>query len=143
MDPGTILSKSAKGREEVETRKHKLEQRVRTVLITINGKSTVAQLKDQLGMADLDAVLERLLGEGFVQAALDPAARLQQARIELARLISATLGPSGDDIAMKVEGAKTIEDLRAYLGSRRELLDGALGKDKAAAFWAKAASLTN
>jgi len=142
MDPDTVLSKTAKGREEVETRKYKLEQRVRTVLITVNGKATVAQLKDQLGMADLDAVLERLLREEFVQAALDPAARLRQARAEVARLISAALGPAGDDIAIKVEGAKTIEDLRAYLESRRALLDGALGKEKAAAFWAKVAALT-
>jgi hypothetical protein len=142
MDQGTVLWKTAKGREEVETRKYKLEQRVRTVLITVNGKATVAQLKDQLGMADLEAVLERLLREEFVQRALDPAARLQQARAEVARLISVALGPAGDDIAIKVEGAKTLEDLRAYLESRRALLDGALGKDKAAAFWARVAALT-
>jgi hypothetical protein len=142
MDAATILVKTAKGREEIETRKYKLEQRTRTVLITINGKLTVAQLKEQLGMADFDARLDSLLREEFAQPVLDPAARLQQARVEIARQISAALGPAGDGIALKVEGARTIDDLRAYLESRRATLDGALGKDKAAAFWAKVAALT-
>src|SRR5262245_24797786 len=141
MDQNTVLSKSAKGREEVETRKYKLDQRTRSVLITVNGKLTVAQLKSQLGMADLDALLEKLLREDFVQAAGDAGAgastatgtSAEKVRGELARLISASLGPEGDNIAIKIEGTKTIEELRAYLESRRSLLDSAMGKDKAAA----------
>jgi hypothetical protein len=143
MDQATVLSKTAKGREEVETRKYKLDQRTRSVLITVNGKLTVAQLKAQLGMAELDALLEKLLREDFVQPADDAAAgtSVEQVRGEVARLISAALGPDGDSIALKVESAKTVEELRAYLESRRAMFDGALGKEKAAAFWAKVAAL--
>jgi hypothetical protein len=145
MDQATVLSKTAKGREEVETRKYKLDQRTRSVLITVNGKLTVAQLKAQLGMAELDALLEKLLREDFVQPAGDAAAAagtsVEQVRGEVARLISAALGPDGDSIALKVESAKTVEELRAYLESRRAMFDGALGKEKAAAFWAKVAAL--
>jgi hypothetical protein len=142
MDPNTVLSKSAKGREEIETRKHKLEQRLRTVLITINGKLTAAELAKQFSnMSDIQAVLERLVREDFAQPALDPAGRLKAARAELAALISSSLGPAGDDIAIKVEAARSIDELRAYLESRRALLDGALGKEKAAAFWARAGAL--
>lgn len=144
MDDKTILSKTAKGREEIETRKYKLDQRLRAVLIMVNGKLTAGELARQFAQtADIDALLERLAREEFVQPALDPAARLTPARTELAALIAAALGPAGDDIAMKIEGAKTIEELRAYLESRRAVLDGALGKAKAAAFWAKAAALTS
>ena len=143
MDPSAILSKTAKGREEIDTRKYKLDQRLRSVLITINGKLTVADLARQFAqMGDIDALLEKLLREEFAQQALDPAARLKQAQLELTALITASLGPQGDDIAMKIEGATTMEDLRSYLESRRALLDGALGKAKAAAFWAKAAAFT-
>lgn len=143
MDQGTILSKTAKAKEELETRKYKLDQRLRAALITINGKLTAGELARQFSqMPDIHTLLETLLREGFVQRALDPAGQLKQARAELAALISASLGPGGDNIAMTIEGAKTMEDLRAYLDSHRALLDRALGKAKAAAFWARVAALT-
>ena len=143
MDQNTVLSKSAKGKEEIETRKYKLDQRLRSVLITVNGKLTAGELAKQFAsMADINAVLEKLLREGFVQAPLaDDNARLGEARTELASFVSAALGPGGDDIAMKIEAAKSMADLRAYLESHRATLDSALGKAKADAFWAKATTL--
>jgi hypothetical protein len=138
MDLNTVLLKSAKGREEIETRKYKLDQRTRSVLITINGKLTLQELSRQFSqMSDFSVVIDKLVNEEFVQEQLDAAGRLKQARSEIGALISAGLGPNGDDIAMKVEAAKSLDDLRAYLESRRSLLDSALGKAKAEAFWAK------
>ena len=144
MDQNAILSKSAKGKEEIDTRKYKLDQRLRSVLITVNGKLTVGELAKQFAqMADIQAALEKLLREGFVQAPLaDDGARLKEAAQELAALVCASLGPAGDDIAMKIEGAKTLAELRAYLEARRAMLDSALGKAKAEAFWSKANTLT-
>jgi hypothetical protein len=143
MDLNSVLLKTPKGREEVDTRKYKLDQRTRSVLITINGKLTMRELAKQFAqMSDIQAVLEKLVQEEFVQEQLDPAARLQQARTELGALIVAALGPAAENIALKVEGAKTLEELRTYLESRREMFDGSMGKDKAAAFWAKVAALT-
>lgn len=111
------------------------------MLITVNGKLTAAELAAQLGKAgDVAAMLDQLLREQFVERALDPAARLKEARSELASLIVAALGPPGDEIAMRIESAKTLEALRDYLEARRAMLDGALGK-RAAGFWAKAAAL--
>jgi DNA-binding protein YbaB len=143
MDAKTVLAKTAKGREEVETRKYKLEQRVRVVLITINGKSTVADLSQQFSnTSDIQGVLERLVREGFVEAAGDPAERLQRAKTQVSSLISGALGPESEAIALKVEASRSMEELRAYLESRRALLDSALGKTRAEAFWAQVASLT-
>ena len=142
MDPDTILSKSAKGKEEVDTRKYKLDQRVRSVLITINGKLTAGQLAAQFAsQGDINPLLEQLLREGFVQSAFDRA-RLDAIKAELAAMINAALGPPGDAIAMKIEGAATVDELRGYLESHRAMLDGALGKTKGPAFWAKAAAVT-
>jgi hypothetical protein len=142
MEPNTVLSKTDKGREEIETRKYKLDQRLRAVLITVNGKLTAGELVRQFSQAtDINAQLEKLLREGFVQQPLDDSARLKQARAGIGALISEALGPDGEGIALKVESAKSTEELRAYLESRRDMLDGALGKEKAAAFWAKAAAL--
>src|SRR5262245_54111413 len=142
MDPKVVLSKSAKGREEIETRKHKLEARTRQVLITVNGKLTAGELAAQFGPSvDVNGILDQLVRDGFAEPAGNPADRLKQVRAELAALVSASLGPAGDDIAMKIEAFKTLEEMRAYLESRRAMLDGALGKTKAAAFWAKANAL--
>ena len=142
MDQNTVLSKSAKGKEEIDTRKYKLDQRLRSVLITVNGKLTVEALAKQFAsMADIHTVLEKLWREGFVQEQVDDTVRLKPARSELAAFVSAALGPGGDDIAMKIEAAKSMADLRAYLESRRATLDSALGKAKAEAFWAKATTL--
>jgi hypothetical protein len=142
MDANTVLAKTDKGREEIETRKYKLDQRLRAVLITVNGKLTAGELVRQFSQTtDINAQLEKLLRDGFVQEPLDDSARLQQARTGISALISAALGPDGDSIALKVENAKSMAELRAYLESRRDMLDGALGKEKAAAFWAQAAAL--
>ena len=142
MEPNTVLSKTDKGREEIETRKYKLDQRLRAVLITVNGKLTAGELVRQFSQAtDINAQLEKLLREGFVQQPLDDSARLKQARAGISALISEALGPDGEGIALKVEGAKSTDELRAYPESRREMLDGALGKEKAASFWAKVTAL--
>jgi hypothetical protein len=143
MDPQAVLSKTAKGREEVETRSYKLDQRQRMLLITVNGKLTAAELVAQFSKSgDATPLLEQLLRDGFVAEAGDPAAKLQRAQKELVAIVAEALGPNGDDIALKIEAAKSLEDLRAYLESRRTMLDNALGKARAPAFWTKVNSLT-
>ena len=142
MDPQSVLSKTAKGKEEIDTRKYKLDQRQRMLLITVNGKLTAGELVTQFAKSgDVGPMLDQLLRDGFIQQALDPAAKLQRARKEISATLSSALGPDADAIAMKVEAAKTLDELRAYLESRRDMLDTALGKARAPAFWAKVTSL--
>ena len=143
MDPNTVPSKTAKGKEEVETRKFKLDQRHRMLLITVNGKLTARELAAQFAKSgDVMPLLDHLLREGFIAEARNPAARLKQAQTELVAIIADALGPGGDDINMKIEAAKSLEELRAYLESRRLMIDNALGKARAPAFWTKVTSLT-
>ena len=47
LAPDAVLSKTPKGREEVETRQHKLEQKLRMLLITANGKLSARELAAQ------------------------------------------------------------------------------------------------
>jgi len=143
MDPKSVLSKTSKGREEIETRKYKLDQRTRMLLITVNGKLTAGALVTQFSRSgDVTPMLEQLLKDGFIQqAAVDSAAQLAQARAEIARAVSDALGPDGDTIAMKIEAAKTLDALRQYLESNRPMLDRVLGKARAPAFWTKVTSL--
>jgi hypothetical protein len=67
MNLQAVLSKTTKGVEEIETRKHKLDQRSRALLIVVNGKSTAAELMKKFEqMGDVSPVLEKLLANGFV-----------------------------------------------------------------------------
>jgi len=146
MNPQAVLSKTDKGVEEIETRKHKLESKLRTLLIVVNGKTTAAGLAQNFAQrGDVTPLLERLLAEGFVRegaaaGAAAPDAGFEELRAELSQAITAVLGPGGDAISEEIEKCKSLEQLRAYVGGRRAMLEAALGK-QGAPFWAKAASL--
>ena len=142
MDLASVLTKTPKGVEEIDTRKYKLEPRLRSILIMVNGKLTGGELAQKLAqLGDVPAMLEQLLLQGFVQGAGDSAGRLKEAKAQLARAIYDLLGPMGDGIAMSIEKAATLEELRAYVESRRETLDLAANKSRVAAFWTKAGGL--
>lgn len=150
MNLKAILSKTAKGMEEIETRKHKLDQRSRALLIVVNGKSSAAELLKKFEqMGDVSPMLEQLLANGFVAegagAAAFPAAAAPQgdfkaARAQLSRAMTDALGPDGDVITEQIEACRTAQDLKNYLDTKRAMLDAALGR-KAAPFWAKAKEL--
>jgi hypothetical protein len=149
MNPESVLEKTAKGVEEIETRKHKLDAKLRPILIAVNGKLKAAELAGQFAsLGDVNALLDDLLKQGFVRAAAGTAApaaggsaadpaKLKKAVAEAARFISEALGPGGDGINMKIEAAKSLDELNELLDSRRDMLDSALGKVKAAQFWQK------
>ena|SRR5688572_18627515 len=149
MNPESVLEKTSKGVEEIETRKHKLDAKLRPILIAINGKLKASELASQFAaLGDANALLDDLLKQGFVRAsagtpptaagggAADPA-KLKKAISEAARFISEALGPGGDGINMKIESMKSLDELNAFLDSQRDMLDSALGKIKAAQFWQK------
>ena len=146
MNPESVLEKTTKGVEEVETRKHKLDAKLRPLLIAINGKVKAGELASQFAvLGDVGLVLDDLLKQGFVKAAAgapsptlsnDPA-KLKKAVGEACRLLSEALGPNADVINEKLEGAKSLEQLNELLDKRRDMLDSAMGKSKAAQFWQK------
>jgi hypothetical protein len=151
MDLNAILSKTAKGTEELETRKHRLDARKRALLIVVNGKATAAELMKKFeAMGDISPMLEQLVAEGFVAAgagagapAPAPAAAQDDfpaLRGQIVRMITDALGPGGDAIAEKLEACRSRQELKNYLDTRRAMLEAALGR-RGAAFWAKAKEL--
>ena len=138
LAPDSVLAKTPKGRDEIETRQHKLEQKLRMLLITVNGKLTAAELAAQFAKSgDVMPLLEQLLRDGFIQQAIDPAAQLARARTGISAALTDALGPEAESIAIKIEAAKSLEELRGYLDSRRSALDTMLGKARAPIFWKK------
>ncbi len=67
MNLQAVLSKTAKGLEELETRRYKLDQRSRTLLIVVNGKASAAELLKKFeSMANATKMLEQLVANGYV-----------------------------------------------------------------------------
>jgi len=145
MNPESVLEKTTKGLEEIETRKHKLDAKLRPILIAVNGKLKAAELANRFGsLGDVSALLDGLVKQGFLQpvagtaptTAADPATT-RRVIAEVARSISDALGPDGDAFSEKVEAAKSLTEVKAFLESRRDLLNSVLGKQKAPVFWQK------
>lgn len=142
MDLQSVLQKTEKGVEEIETRKHRLEQKLRTILIVVNGKATGAELVqkfEQIG--DVTPILERLLAEGFVrEATAASGADFKELRIQLAQALTDALGPQGDPIVMQLESCKAPEEARAFVERHRPMLEKVAGP-RGRAFLEKAKAL--
>jgi hypothetical protein len=73
-----IFDKTDKGRDEIATRKHHLAPRLRTMLLLIDGKSTVEQVLQKvaglgLDMAGITGLLEQAMIVEIASAAQSPA----------------------------------------------------------------------
>jgi len=128
MNLQAVLHKTEKGIEEVKTRAHKLEQRLRMLLIVVNGKATGADLVQQFAtVGDITPMLEQLIAQGFVREAASPAG-FKDARIRLAQALTDAMGPAGDSIVMQLEACSSLAELRAFVDRHGERLQGAYGK---------------
>ena len=142
MNLQAVLQKTEKGVEEIKTRGQGLEQRLRALLIVVNGKATGADLVKQFEkIGDVRPMLERLIAQGFVREA--PASAVvdfKEVRLQLSHALTDAMGPAGDAIALQLEECKSIDALRAFVEERRPALEGALGP-RIAKFFALAKSL--
>ncbi len=141
-----MLKKTDKGKQEIATRAHGLRQSARSVLLTIDGKRSEAELRALMPPA-LAQELDRLLQEGFVEnevtapppaapppppAAADPL----QKRQEAARAVTEALGPQGDHLALRIERCKTAEELQEALFFAYQVM-GDLGRSRHAQAFAE------
>lgn len=147
MDPNSVLSKTSKGGQEIETRAHKLDPRLRALLIMVNGKATAGEIAKRFEQAgDVMPLLQQLLAQGFIAGAASAAPSaapaesrdFKRAQRELCIHLSNLLGPEADLITAQLEKCSSLAEMRQFLQERRTLLDQALGKAKSAQFWARA-----
>ena len=149
MNPESVLEKTTKGVEEIETRKHKLDAKLRPILIAVNGKLKAAELASQFAvLGDVGALLDDMVKQGFLRPAAgsapakaDDPATVRRVVLEIARSMSAALGPDADSFNEKIEAAKSLAEAKAFLESRRELITQVMGKQKAQVFWEKVGQL--
>ncbi len=122
----TIYRKTALGVTEIETRSHKLPQRLRGLLIMVDGKRDTAAL-GSLAPQQAEQALAQLHEQGFIEPAGEslpapapaaapaprPGADFEARRRNIVRALHDTLGPGAESIAIKVERARTPEELQA------------------------------
>jgi pyruvate/2-oxoglutarate dehydrogenase complex dihydrolipoamide acyltransferase (E2) component len=161
MDSGAVLSKTAKGVEEMKTRAHGLTQRLRSLLIMVDGAATVGDLIARLeGVTDVQLGLQTLVDQGYVEisgagaAAQAPAAKAaaaardapaaaqsrEQALSALSRMLHDALGPDADALSGALEKADTRPEFVAAAKRCADALGALVGEKKAQSFRERAAA---
>jgi len=148
-----VYAKTAKGQEEISARTYKLPQKLRLVLILVDGKLSVAAHREKAGaLGDVIAYLEELERGGFIEAIAPAAASsafsaaprpppgtagpatalpLPDLKRNLNRVIHDYLGPDGDVFTEKIEKCRTREEVRSYYESVQIAFREILGKRRA------------
>ncbi len=153
----TIFRKTAKGLAEIDTRAHRLPPRSRSMLILVDGKRDVEDLK-ALVTVQAEECLQALSEQGFIEAVgetvrnapapavaapappaygASPAASVADVdglRRAAVRALNDALGPGAETLAMRLERARTLEELRPLLAQGAKLMAAARGQAAAAAF---------
>ena len=128
-----IFDKTDKGRDEIATRKHRLAPRLRTLLLLIDGKQSTVQVLQKIAGLDDKSIFELLEGD-FIKEVSDDAAdqsntpaqpatpvytlaegetKFQAIHKFYCETIRIMIGLRGYNLQLKVDEAKTVDDLRA------------------------------
>ncbi|HSD40546.1 MAG TPA: hypothetical protein VLD36_01640 [Burkholderiales bacterium] len=161
MDSTAVLAKTAKGLEEVRSRTHGLSQKLRSILIMVNGTATAGALIAKFGgVPEIAAALDSLAQDGFVEikgaaaASPAPAARAapsvgapqplpspiapaqsrEEALSALTRFLHDNLGPDADFVTGGLERARTRADFQAAVERCAHTVAGARRAAKAQVF---------
>jgi hypothetical protein len=161
MHSNTIVIKTAKGREEVETRQHGLPVRLRALLIPINGVKSVGDISraHPSGTQCLEW-MDQLLEQGFVEIAgsqtvsahtaptpaiapqpppntappANDAVKITLVKRYLADFVHNTLGFMGGDIVTRIQATDNLPELQSIARSCVEVVTAVAGAKKAQQF---------
>ena len=144
-----IFRKTAKGVTEIETRAHRLAPRLRSALIMVDGKRSDADLRPLITQQP-DETLAALAEQGFIEivaaapamaplprAAVPPAAAarpvmdFETRRRAAVRGLNDLLGPAAETLAIRMERARSAEELRPLLATAVQLVANARGRSAA------------
>jgi hypothetical protein len=157
IDERLVYAKTAKGVAEVNTRSGAVPLTARRVLIMIDGKRTVAELAPLAKPGEVATIITQLETQGLVYpahagtpttppAAAPPAeggdeagedrlvASFDTIKRRAARELSDRLGPDAEVMAVRIEHARTPDDLRQRLHEAERLVAGMLGDAQAQEF---------
>jgi hypothetical protein len=166
VDSTAVLAKTAKGLAEVKARTHGLSQKLRSLLIMVDGTATAGALIAKFGgVPEVAAALDTLAQEGFVEVkgAAAPASRApapvgdtqpprspaafaqsrEEALSTLTRFLHDNLGPDADFVTGALERARTPAEFLAAAERCAQAVAGARGAAKAQAFRERAKAFSD
>jgi hypothetical protein len=144
-----IFRKSAKGVAEIETRANRLPPRMRSMLILVDGKRDAEDLKAML-TSQAEETLQALADQGFIEAVGEtmraaaptpapaavarppaapapPSADFGAQRKAAVRALNDALGPGAESLSMRIEKARSPEELSPLLAQGAKLVAAARG----------------
>jgi hypothetical protein len=164
MDGSLVYSKTPKGVAEIAARSAQLSMTTRRVLIMIDGKRSLDDLSVLLRPGEIDAVIAQLEGAGLIHRAssshaidvptifgreqdtmspVTPSAgagedsnpmTLEEAKRRAVRELTDRLGPGAEQMSLRIESCRTIEDFRERVREAERVVSTALGPAAAAEY---------
>ncbi len=155
----TLFRKTAKGQAEIETRAHRLAPRLRGLLILVDGKRDLPALA-ALVPQQAEALLQELTAQGFIESfetasaaaatsattaalATTPPATFpakpspvdfEKMRRDAVRAFTDGAGPAAETVALRMEKAKAMDELRPLLAQAAQVLANMRGRAAAEAY---------
>jgi methyl coenzyme M reductase subunit D len=133
MLPHLVLFRTQKGEDVLHGDRHAISTNLRRALLTIDGKTSVAELEKKVfWVSDVKEVLEELFAAGFVHHDLsavqtaETAAPVQSLKVQLAALAREMLGSNSERMIKKME--------EVLLGCKRTI-KLTISEDLADVFW--------
>lgn len=151
-----VFRKTAKGIDEIATRSHHLAPRLRTALILVDGTRDDSQLAKLIAQQPEQA-LQELLDHGFIEVIAEaprvnrvntqPTNVLEQDkaafsvyRAQAVRAFNDLAGPTGENLAIKMEKAASRDELAPLLQLAHGIIRNAHGISAANEFKARFAT---
>jgi hypothetical protein len=158
MDDRLVYTKTAKGVAEVAARGGTLSLTARRILIMVDGKRSVAELAPLARPGEIDGLIATLEAQGFIQRMQDSTTAtprsldvptvagvevhslgtepseertlltLDEAKRRAVRALTDRLGPDAEIIAMRIEQARTADELRERIKEAERVVAGLLGQ---------------
>lgn len=149
----TVYRKSAQGAQALAKRDPVLSMRLRSLLILVDGKRSSDELaRLSASAADVGQMFAQLLELGMIEATQPPDSAAQaataapsvpapartvtltEAQRAAVRGLTDLLGPTADDLCMRIEGARSAHDLLLVIKRAEIAVRTARGAQAAAAF---------
>jgi hypothetical protein len=158
----TIYRKTAKGHSEIETRAHRLSPRLRSALIMIDGRRSdddvrkligqqgdeTLRLLDEQGFIEIIGITQDLPAPRAMNGAAPPRPTeaaapppvapaapprdFEATRAQAVRLFTDMVGPMAEGLAMKMERARSPDELRTLVQTAQRIIGNTRGGQAAA-----------
>ncbi|MCL4743956.1 MAG: hypothetical protein KJZ83_00935 [Burkholderiaceae bacterium] len=144
--PDAVYRKTALGQDELKSRRHGLNPRTRQLLILADGRRRVEELTRLLPGPELQANLSLLDEGGFIElvvpgattdeAPIDPQA-FARVRQRIVRALLDSVGPSGDEFAIRIERCSSTAELNELLPAAMSIVEAIRGRAASREFAAR------